>query len=125
MRIPLELYRDQLVPGTTDGHTARTTYMRCSDEGGDSRATVSELMVGFVLAPVLQHETRLGSDRWWELSLDAGTAWVLPAGLEFQCRWDGPSDFLNVHLPANLVNSVANGGQGEAAEMEIAPPATA
>ena len=122
MRIPLELYRDELVRGVIDGHAAKTTYIRSVAEGGDSRATVGELMVGFVLAPVLQHETRLGSDRWWELPLDAGTAWVLPAGLEFQCRWDGSSDFLNVHLPAGLVNSVANGGQGDAdGEMAIAP----
>ncbi|MEO0942058.1 MAG: AraC family transcriptional regulator [Cyanobacteria bacterium J06642_12] len=122
MRIPLELYRDELVPGVTDGHAATTTYIRSTAEGGDSRATVGELMVGFVLAPVLQHETRLGCDRWWELPLDAGTAWVLPTGLEFQCRWDGPSDFLNVHLPADLVNSVANGRQGDSGgEMAIVP----
>jgi AraC family transcriptional regulator len=76
---------------------------------GDGGFAFPDLTLGFVFQGLNRHEAAYGTDRKRLVPLAAGAGWLLPAGADGACAWDGPSTFLNVHFDAALLSEVTGG----------------
>lgn len=100
-----------LAPGALDWRGAGT---RLADTGsGAGGFRFERLTLGFVLTPLKAHVARYGDSRARDVPVLAGNGWILPAGVDGECRWEGNSRFLNLELDATVLQQVAGG---------VAPP---
>jgi AraC family transcriptional regulator len=98
-----------LVPGRHDWRGAGTSLADAGSGGGDFH--FDRVTLGFVLTPLRSHVARYGDTRSREVPVLAGNGWILPAGVDGECRWEGTTRFLNVELDAAVLQQVAPGGR--------------
>lgn len=96
-----------LAPGAIDWRGAGS---RVADAGSGAGAFhFDRLTLGFVLTPLKAHVARYGDTRGRDVPVLAGNGWILPAGVDGECRWEGQSRFLNLELDAATLQQVAGG----------------
>lgn len=108
MLVGLEHARDALDPGSFRWPRGGSTFMRSLP--GEDRFRFDREIVGVVLAPLRTHYAAYSGDRRRALPLMPGHGWIFPAGIEGWCRWDEPSDFLNVEIEDDLLAEAGMSG---------------
>ncbi|MGL6291411.1 MAG: helix-turn-helix domain-containing protein [Silanimonas sp.] len=94
-----------LRPGQHDWRGAGTALVDAGSGGGAFH--FDRLTLGFVLTPLKSHVARYGDTRSRDVPVLAGNGWILPAGVDGECRWEGNTRFLNVELAAAVLQQVA------------------
>jgi AraC family transcriptional regulator len=97
----------KLVPSTDDWGAAASSFSRVGSGAGPFR--FEQLTVGFVFRTLDRHEAAYGTDRKRTVPLGPGAGWLLPGGVDGQCAWDGPSEFLNISLADKTLASLGLG----------------
>lgn len=96
-----------LVPGRVSWRGAGTAFSVAGSGGGDFQ--FDRLTLGFVLTPLKSHVARYGDSRSRDVPVMAGNGWVLPAGVDGECHWEGETRFLNIELDVTVLQQVAGG----------------
>jgi AraC family transcriptional regulator len=104
MASDIEHRASRLAPGHADWGKGASSFFRLGSGAGPFR--FEHLTVGFVFRTLDRHEASYGTDRRRTVPLGPGAGWLLPAGVDGHCAWDGPSEFINVSIPAETLSAL-------------------
>jgi AraC family transcriptional regulator len=76
---------------------------------GECSFHFTDLTIGFVLNRVTNHNSRYGSDKRRPMPLEAGMGWVLPAGMDGGCAWNGSNDLINMRIGRDILAKASSG----------------
>jgi AraC family transcriptional regulator len=107
MLIPIAQKRDVLRPGVVALNGGDSSFIR--NGSGECSFHFTDLTIGFVLNRVTNHHSRYGSDKRRPMPLEAGMGWVLPAGMDGGCAWNGSNDLINMRIGRDILAKASGG----------------